>query len=157
MINELASVKNFLPDILLHVFIPHEPHVRMVLQCPATKNMVEVRSVHMQVFFHQIKMVFKGSLKNTKSKLRLYMTVPYLKVMWCHVNQMMEPGYCHVFDVPCHVDHLALLHQVLGLHLHGHVALDHPAASQLGSVNYGIRQESLHHICYLQRLEMDFV
>ena len=80
--------------------------------------------------------------------------VHYLKAMESYANQMMKPGHRHVFDVSGNVDHLALLHQVLGQHLHGHVALDHPASSHLGSIDYRVRQHGFHHIGYLEKHEI---
>ena len=69
--------------------------------------------------------------------------------MWSHVDHVMEKGHSHVLDIPGHVDDLALLHQVLGLHLHGHVAFDDPAASQLGGIDDWVTEETLQHVRYL--------
>ena len=65
---------------------------------------------------------------------------------------MVKPRHGHVFDVPRHVDDLALLQHVLGLHLHGQVALDDPPACQLGGIYERIIVEVLHKISHLVKV-----
>ena len=69
--------------------------------------------------------------------------------MRSNIHQVVKPRHSHILDVPGHVDDLAPLHQVLGLHLHWQVTFDHTPTSHLGCVNDRVVVEVLHKISHL--------